>query len=238
MDPRRACPYTAGMKWHYPLALGLALASVGCTVGSGAPAAPVPGSGDEILDQEYPVEEIGSAVGMVIKNYQFESYVNPASGVGQDAQTLLSMGDFYNPSGEGLYGDEAPFEVGTKKPRALVINAGAVWCGPCKEEAANELPKHFGELAPKGMQLLFILFDSKKPGEPATFSDLDNWTSTFNVNYPAGIDPKRNMADIGDPSQFPFNVIIDTRTMRIVEFVTGIPPASFWEQVEKVVGSE
>ena len=220
------------------MALGLALVSTGCSVGSGAPVQPIPGSGDEILDQEYPVEDIGSAVGMVIKNYQFESYVNPAIETGEDAQTLLSMGDFFNPTGDGVYGEDTPFEAGTKKPRALVINAGAVWCGPCKEEAANELPKHFDELAPKGMQLLFILFDSKKPGEAATFADLDNWTGAFDVRYPAGIDPKRHMADIGDPSQFPFNVIIDTRTMRIVEFVTGIPPASFWGQVEDVVEDE
>ena len=222
----------ARLAWIRLVKMLLLVPLVGCTAGSGDPVNPIPGSGDVVIDQEYPTANLGSTVGTVIKNYLFDGYLDPSTSMGENAETPISLGDFYNPTGEGVYGADSPFAEGTPIPKALVMNAGAVWCGPCKEEAANELPKHFDHLGPKGMQLFFILFDSAKPGEAASFNDLDNWTGTFDVRYPAGIDPKRHMADIGDPSQFPFNVIIDTKTMQIVDFVTGIPPETFWQKVE------
>ena len=218
------------------LALGATL--TGCTLGSGDSVAPVPGSGDEIIDQAYPTQNIGTTVGTVIKNYPFTAYINPATGMGTAAQQAITLGDFYNPTGKATYPADSPFGAGTPIPRVLVINAGAVWCGPCKEEAANVLPGKYDQFKPSGMQLLFILFDSVKPGEPASFTDLDNWTGTFDVRYPAAVDPKRNMADIGDPSQFPFNIIVDTTTMRIVESQVGLPPETFWQRIEELLAAK
>ncbi len=210
----------------------------GCVSGSGDPVDPLPGSGGEVIDQAYPTENIGTTVGKVVANNTFDGYTNPDNGVGSEHQVSITFGDFYNPTADGTYGPDSPFEEGTPKPLALVINIGAVWCGPCKQEAAQILPGEYAALHPKGMELFAVLADSNAPGEAATFKDLDSWVTAYPVNYPSVIDPKKHMANLADPSQFPANIVVDTRTMEIVTFVPGIPPETFWSTVEAVIAGD
>ncbi len=225
------------IRASFALAALLALSS-GCVSGSGDPVEPIPGSGGEVIDQVYPTENIGTTVGSVVANVSFNGYTNPDNGVGPEHQVTITFGDFYNPTGDGVYGPDSPFEEGSPKPKALVINIGAVWCAPCKQEAAQILPDEYAAMHPKGMELLLVLADSIAVGEAATFTDLDSWVTGFPVSYPSVIDPKKHMANLADPSQFPANIVLDTRTMKMVEFVPGIPPETFWSTVEAVLASE
>ncbi len=83
-----------------------------------------------------------------------------------------------------------------------------------------------------------VLSDSAAVGSPAEFSDLDNWCTAFDVGYPAVIDPAIQLGGLFDQSQYPANMIIDTRTMTIVEVVTGIPGDAFFDRLTSVLESE
>ena len=115
------------------------------------------------------------------------------------------------------------------------MNVAAVWCGPCKEEAAQILPKEYAALHPKGMELLSILTDSDTPGDPAGLSDLDNWVLAFSSTYPSVIDPDYKVGLLVDTTQYPANFIIDTSTMTIVEVVVGKPSTSFFEKLNQLL---
>lgn len=224
-----------GRRSSTTLALVATLLGVGCVSGAGEPPSPLPGSSAALGDAAYPEVEHGTSVGQIIPPYVFDGYVNSSEGIGADFVRPLSLADFYNPTGDQLYGEDSPFEAGTPKPRGLVINVSAVWCGPCKFEAQEVLPGEYAKYEPLGGELLLVLADSQNPGEAASFSHLDGWTTAFDVQYPAVIDPRYQLGALFDQSQFPANFLIDTRTMQIVAMVVGIPAESFWSQLDALL---
>ncbi len=209
----------------------LAASTTACTSGVGDPPPPLPGSGTVSTGQEYPEGPYGNTVGNVINNFVFPGYTRPGRGLGDTMRGDVALGDFYNPTGEGIFPDDSPYDPGAKMPRALIINVSAVWCGPCKFEAQNVLPGEYEHFQPLGAELMLVLADSVDPGDPADFPNLDNWVSSFEATYPSVIDPDYQMGTLFDTSQFPANFIIDTRDMTILEFVAGIPQDGFWDQV-------
>lgn len=218
------------------LALPLAFATLGCTVGGDEPPVPLPEEGGT-TDQAYPQGPYGINVGSVIGGFSFTGYVDPELGTGAPHQVPLSLADFYNPTGDGAYPVGSPFGEDTPLPRALVINVSAVWCGPCQHEAASVLPDKYEEFAPRGAELLLNLADGVEPGVAATFSDLDNWVTTFPVRYPAVIDPTYQVGALFDSSSFPANIIVDTRDMTIVEVIAGVPEDAFWRKLSDLLAS-
>ncbi|MBI4702900.1 MAG: TlpA family protein disulfide reductase [Deltaproteobacteria bacterium] len=168
----------------------------------------------------------------MIKNYAFTGYANPAK-----AHTLvpISLGDFYNPTGEGLYAEASPFEADKPRPRVLLIDVAARWCAPCQQEAKEILPAAHAKLAPLGAEFLLDLADGIEPGSVATQKDLDKWTTAFAVDYPAVFDPDYQLGALFDASSFPVNIVIDTREMRIATVVKGILDESFWTEIESLL---
>ncbi len=225
-----------GIRTSFALT-AILIATGGCLSGAGDPVEPIPGSGGDVISQDYPSENIGTSVGKVIANYLFEGYRNPAEGIGPDHRMMISLGDFFNPTGEESYGNESPFEEGSPKPTALMITVGAVFCHPCQSEAKHVLPGKYDALKPQGMELLAVL-SRNISSDGATFKDLDNWVTTYAVDYPSVIDPKMHMANVADPNLFPANMVIDTRTMKIAAFTTGPPGDTFWSQVDAVIADE
>jgi hypothetical protein len=221
----------------YPWRLILPLAAslvAGCQSGSGDPPEPLDGSGIDV-EEGYPEPPYGTTIGSVIQSFSFEGYVNPATGIGADALVTIELAQLHNPTGEGLYGEGSPFGEGNPLPKALMVNVSAVWCGPCKEEAATILPAEYDALAPRGMELVSVLTDSLEPGVPATVGDLDGWVTLFGSDYPSVIDPDYQMGTLFDTSQYPGNFIIDTRTMTIVEVLVGKPGASFFDKLDELL---
>jgi hypothetical protein len=218
------------------LAVGLLVLVSACKSSAGDPLDPLPGSGSEVLDQEYPEGPYGTTIGTVIENFPFQGYVDASTGMAEGDRAQISLGDLFNPTGTGTHPEDGPFEPGSPKPRALMINVSAVWCGPCKQEAATILPGEYEHYHPLGLELITVLADSEEVGDPATFDHLDAWCRTFPIAYPAVIDPEYQLGGSFDTSQYPANFIIDTTTMEIVEVVSGIPTDSFFTKLDSILG--
>ena len=67
-----------------------------------------------------------------------------------------------------------------------------------------------------------------RPIRAAGSLDLTTWTTQFHVNYPATIDPGRQLDALFVANVYPANIIIDTRTMKIVDAVAGVPQDAYW----------
>lgn len=229
-----AMPLRSGSPWTTALGLSLLGAPLGCTVGGSDPPRPIPEDGGASA-QDYPAGPYGINVGSIIENFAFTGYVDPSNAVGPDHRVALSLADFYNPTGEGTHPAGAAFAEGEPLPKALMINVSAVWCGPCQNEAANVLPDEYDRFAPRGAEILLNLADGAEPGVAATFSDLDNWVTTFPVEYPSVVDPTYQMGALFDSSSFPANIIVDTRDMSIVTVIAGVPEQTFWKKLEELL---
>ena len=222
--------------------LALCLASAGCKSSSGEPVDPVPCDAEvqdcgyeQLAGTDYPEGPFGTSLGDVIEPFCFEGYVRPNEGIGEDRRQEICLGDFYNPTGEGVFGEGALMPEGTPKPTVLMVNVAAVWCQPCKEEAAIVLPAEHAKFNPLGMELLSILTDSEDPGTPADFQNLDTWVSTFGSKYPSVIDPTYDIGKLIDTSQYPANFLIDTSDMTIAELAIGIPTSSFFTKLRTLL---
>jgi len=187
----------------------------------------------------YPEGPLGVAKGAVIPNYKFPGFANAKAD--SSALQTLTLGDFYNPhagdasyvpasaeTDDRLFPADSPYGAGEKKPVALLIDIASVWCGPCNEEAKSLLPGLYAKYAPCGGEFLFQLVESASPGTKADEQNLRTWTKVYKVDYPATIDPGGQLSDLYPTGSFPNAAVVDTRTMRIVETIQGVPDDAFW----------
>lgn len=187
-------------------------------------------------EQIYP-GPYGIGVGSVIPNYTFYGY--PRASLNKaGALVPVTLSDFYNPTGDGVYPDNSPYGAGLPKPKALVLDRSAVWCPPCVHEASVVIPDKRKEYEGQGGEFFVTLDDGPKQGTRATPADLKGWVTRFEINYPAVIDPNATLSAIVGYDAYPGNVIIRTRDMKIVHWKAGLPDNTFWSKFEAVLNDQ
>lgn len=184
------------------IALGGCIALAACS--SYRTEGEIPGCVEVEAGVDYPPCPYGTTVGDVVANATFEGFASHDR-VGEGLQTI-SFADFYDPDGNG--------------PSLLFVNAGAVWCAPCKEEA-RELP-HIWERLHDKVAFLAVVYEGK-PNVTATEKELASWVKSFKTPFFTAIDPDGQILAYFDKSSPPYSMVIDTRTMRIVGQVVGKP---------------
>ncbi len=234
-----------------PVALASLLALGGCNQDPGADN----GKGDnepaacpQCPVEDYPASQSSLTQGTVIPNFRFQGFVD---GKAQSATTqIITLSDFYNPhlgdptyqpaspdADDRLFPPGSPYGAGTPKPKALVIDIASVWCAPCNEEAKNLLNGLYARYKPCGGEFLFQLAEGAAAGAVATPENLTAWVTTYHVAYPATYDPARQM-QLLYTTGFPDGAVIDTRTMKFVDVITGIPDATFWGTFESLLDAK
>ena len=232
------------------LGAALSMSALGCNEdGTNGSDSPPPATTPVVMTLTYPAGPYNVQPGDVIANFAFTGFPNPKTG--SATLTPIALADFYNPHADDasympadpsvddrLFPKDSPYGAGTKKPRALAINIGAIWCGPCNYEAKTELPLRYTKYKPIGGEFLFQLADGATQGTAATQKDLTNWTKKYKVDYPSTIDADKQLAALFDANAYPANMIIDLRTMRIVAVVAGVPDEAYWAKFEATIADK
>jgi hypothetical protein len=184
-----------------------------------------------IADAPYP-GPYGVGIGSVINNYSLFGFPNATN----DTTTLkpITLGEFYNPTGTDKFGAGSAYGEGNPKPKVLLIDRAAVWCGPCNDEAKSVLPGMHAMFFPNA-QFLLALDEGSTPGTNPTQNQLKNWATTYKLDYPASVDPQTTFSTIVGQDAYPGNIIIRTSDMRIIEWVAGEPMNNYWTDVQKVI---
>jgi hypothetical protein len=226
----------------------LAVALAGCNQDPGADngkgwdaPAPCP---ECVSNVPYPVTSGVVKQSSIIPNFSFPGFVDAQA---QDkALQTVALADFYNPHAgdasyqpgsdpsrdDRLFPPGSPYGAGTKKPTALLLDIASVWCGPCNQEAKSVLNGLYAKYKPCGGEFLFQLAEGAAPGTPVTVPILQGWVSTYHVAYPATYDPGRQLFPLYNSDSFPDSAIVDTRTMRVVDVISGLPDDTFWSTFE------
>jgi hypothetical protein len=208
--------------------------------------APAPCSDCPAPTAGYPPGPYGLTVGATIADDSFQGFID--SQVQASTLDTVSLGDFYNPHAgdptyqpaspevdDRLYPPGSPYGAGNKKPTALLIDIASVWCGPCNEEAKSLLNGLYARYQPCGGQFLFQLAEGAAPGAPVTQTLLHAWVAMYKVTYPATFDPSRQLYPIYSADSFPDGAIVDTRTMKVVDVISGVPDQTFWSTYESLL---
>jgi hypothetical protein len=177
----------------------------------------------EHVEAAYPVGPFGDAVGSVIRNYKFRGFARPQDG--DFSGQTIQMADFYNPTGAEMHAAESMY--GAKpKPKAVLIVIAAGWCEPCKHEAREILPGEYAQFAPQGAEFLTIMAEDPSSNQP-DLVDLSKWTNAYDSLWPSVVDGQFKFFALAEEPAFPANILVETKTMTIVDRVAGADPAIF-----------
>ncbi len=172
----------------------------------------------------YPAGPYGTKRGATIENLSFMGWKHPdLAGYDTNKFETIRLSDFYDPDGK-------------KGVKLLAINASAVWCSVCRREYQEmKINDTYATLHPLGLEILGTLFEDNA-SYPARPVDLKNWSalSTHSVKFPMGLDPSFKLGEYFDSDATPLNMLIDVRTMTIVQITMGItdPTSKYWAQVQ------
>ena len=177
----------------------------------------------------------GVGVGSVIHNYKFFGYPRAA----QDRSTIheIVLADFHNPTGDAVFPDGSPYGEGVPKPKALILDRSAVWCPPCQYEASEVIPVARTQYG-TDVEFLVTLDDGKNRGTRAVRGDLDYWVTSYNIDYPAVMDPTSTLSAIVGVDAYPGNVLVRTKDMKIIHQEAGVPQSAFWGLVDAVIAGQ
>lgn len=159
----------------------------------------------------YPTDHIGTEprrkgrTGDRIANLAFRGR---RGGGAEGELTTLSLADYYDPS--------------ARDHRVLYIFSAAKWCSICARVATN-LERKRAELEAQGARVLVLLVNGDEQGDGPSLEELNAWAQTHPIGADLGVDVGANAMIRYGLAGVPFNMLIDTRTMEILDAQMGEP---------------
>jgi hypothetical protein len=193
---------------------------------AGVPPALLEAIGKQGSAAGYPAGPYGAHVGDTVQNLCFEGWRDPrAADYDPSKLATICLQDVHDDPGAKL----------------LLIESCAVWCGACRVEygGSGDRPSLGDQLTTRkdrGFRVLGSLFQDKDGG-PAQESDLVTWARTYSLGFPFALDAAHQIGLFTTPDAAPFNLLVDTRTMKIVLELDGDDPAVLFGKVDEVLGS-
>lgn len=155
----------------------------------------------------YPSGPYGLNVGQTFPNLSFQGYRD-----GTGAWTTLTMGDYYDPTG-------------SRHVNGLYLDVSASWCGACRAEAGDLPAMYAGTYKARGGRFLTAMIQDSS-SSPATQSTVDEWKTTFSLNFDIVADGTESTLPKSGGVGLPHNYVIDTRTMKVSKVIEGADPGA------------
>jgi hypothetical protein len=158
---------------------------------------------------DYPPGPYGVTKGAVISNRKWMGYMDTDADADKDPFNepahMISLADFYR----GNHPDS----------HLLLMIQSAGWCGPCQEEAAH-LPEVSAPWLTKHIRFMTAMWQNPD-GSPGSTDYAREWGTMFHQNTPVVADPDDLAGGEFGGDGIPFFILIDTKTMTIVDFPWG-----------------
>jgi hypothetical protein len=201
------------------VALAVALSSLTACGGNNASVPPellaaIAKQGGATPAAGYPAGPYGKRVGDTVQDLCFDGWTDPTAESFDPAKIHpICLSDFH-----------AETDV-----KLLLVESCAVWCVSCKSEyrGSTDRPSLTDALAARrsqGFRVLGTLFQDGA-SRPATPADAAAWAEAYGVTFPFTIDDEHKIGLFTSPNTAPFNLLIDTRTMKLVLALAGDEPA-------------
>ena len=161
----------------------------------------------------YPTDHLGGVprskgrAGDRIPNFTFQAYVDGDRAAGLKT---ISLADYFDPD--------------QKRNKTLHIEVSAVWCAICSS-VTQETIKVKDTLGAEGVVYLEVMAAGKTPGAGPSLGEVETWIARHSSTITTAIDVRsRRLAGIGvEPNVKPWDIVLDTRTMEILDSSGGSP---------------
>lgn len=159
----------------------------------------------------YPTDSVGglerspTRPGQRIPNFTFQAYVDGDRSKG--LQTV-SLADFYDPQ--------------QKRHKVLDIQISQTWCSICSVETDATVQVR-DQLRAEGAVFLQVMTSGNDASKGPSQEDVDGWVDRHRMTYTLAVDVRgRRMSSVG-VSTVPWDILVDTRTMEILDSSAGAP---------------
>ncbi|HEX4339268.1 MAG TPA: hypothetical protein VH062_25345 [Polyangiaceae bacterium] len=173
----------------------------------------------------YPAPPYGTSTGAVVQDLCFQGWIDP-SAAGFDTSKLqkICLSDFHD----------------DPDARLLLVESCAIWCVACKFEYGGSgdrpsLQKQLDDRKSKGFRIMGTIFQDGAGG-PAAPADAKQWASVYALKFPFAVDDEHQLGLFTSPNIAPFNLLLDTRTMKVVLALDGDEPAVLFGKVDEFLG--
>jgi hypothetical protein len=161
----------------------------------------------------YPTDNVGGQQraggrpGQRIPNFTFQAYVDGDRAAGLKT---ISLADFYDP--------------GLKRFKIIDLQVAATWCSVCSSVINATVPVK-EKLSAEGVVFLEVVVAGNNPSAGPSLGELDAWIAHHGMNYTTAVDARgQRLGAIGiDPKAVPYDVLVDARTMEILDSSVGAP---------------
>jgi hypothetical protein len=164
-------------------------------------------SGGQTEVNNYPAGPYGIEPGQTLADFCLQGFRSAEATV----LSNVALHDFYAPAS-------------TTGARVLLLSGAMLWCQPCNRQAL-QLPELSASVANEQIALLQVLLDGPEYAVGSVEADLREWQSTYSIPFWVTTDPSRLTADYFPPPHPPA-IIVDTRTMKVLERVHGYETAA------------
>lgn len=173
----------------------------------------LPGRDTNPAGVPYPTDNLGGAsraggrAGQRIPNFTFQAYVDGDRAAG--LQTV-SLADYFDPT--------------QQRYKIIDLQVAATWCSVCSSVTAATVPLK-EKLAAEGVVFLEVIVAGNNPSAGPSLGEVDAWMVRHESNYTTAFDVRaRRLGGIGiDPRLVPYDLLIDARTMEILDSSAGAP---------------
>jgi hypothetical protein len=160
----------------------------------------------------YPTDHIGSVKrshgrpGDRIPNFTFRAYRSGRAG----GLETVSLAEYFDPQ--------------QRRNKVLHLQVAATWCAICSGELEATMTV-VEPLKERGVLFLEVVISGQTAGKGPSQSEVEDWIDRHHTTFPTGIDVRgRRLAALGvSTSAVPYDVLLDTRTMEILDSSVGSP---------------
>lgn len=162
----------------------------------------------------YPTDRIGSRKrsglrpGDRMPNFTFRAYRSLPDRTG--GLETISLSEYFDPE--------------QKRHKVLHLQAAATWCAICSSELEATVSVS-GQLRDRGVLFLEVIVSGATAGKGPSLAEVDSWIDRHKTNFPTAIDvASRRLGAVGvSGAAMPHDILIDTRTMEILDSSVGAP---------------
>ncbi len=160
----------------------------------------------------YPTDHIGgrkrsaTRPGDRMPNLTFRAYRNGRAG----GLETISIAEYFDPT--------------QARHKVLHLQVAATWCSICSSELEQTV-KVTEALKERGVVFLEVVISGATAGRGPALDEVDRWIDRHKTNFPTAIDVRgRRLGAVGvSTSAVPHDILIDTRTMEILDSSVGAP---------------
>lgn len=148
----------------------------------------------------------GATPGDILPNFTFRGFVdgNVDAGI-----RTVSMADLYDPEG--------------KRNRVLHLMEAAMWCPVCSGQT-GKMAVVEPIVRDEGLVVVQAILDGPSRSTAPNRCDLESWIDTRNLHFTVVFDvAAQRVGPIAKLKAVPWNALIDTRTMEVLDVMEGAP---------------